>query len=112
MNDRTPHYVDNPDDSQHMKHHSKPGNGPRRPYTVRLAAGGVGRPRTVRARDFAEASQRVRRYIEQHDVGSSNWAGGDVRDHTGALVARVSYNGRVWPPEQWHPGLKPVWEPS
>lgn len=96
---------------------------PRRPYTVRLAA--VGNPdmrqgrtlpgvraQTVRARDFAEASERCRAYIAEHDLGAGNWSGGDVRDHTGALVARVSYNGRVWPPEEWRPGLETLWEPS
>ena len=95
----------------------------RRPYTVRLAA--VGNPdfrqgrtlpgvraRTVRARDFAEASARCRAYIGEHDLGGGNWSGGQVRDHTGALVAQVGYNGRVWGPQEWQPGATPLWEPS
>jgi hypothetical protein len=86
----------------------------RRPYTVRLAAFDAPwvRARTVRARDFAEASVLCRTYITENDLGASDWAGGDVRDHTGARVARVSYNGRVWPPGDWQPGIAPLWEAS
>jgi len=92
----------------------------RKPYVVRLAARGNPdfrqgstlpgvRARQVRAADFAEASQHCRAYIAEHDLGGGNWAGGEVRDHTGALVARVSYNGKVWPPGPWAPEVKPLW---
>lgn len=79
-------------------------------YTVRLAADGL-RSREVSVRDFAEASGRCRGFIDEHGLGSSDWAGGDVRDSDGAVVARVSYNGRVWPPGDWQPGRTPLWEP-
>lgn len=47
-------------------------------------------------------------------MGSQEWYGsslrvGDVYDQ-GKLVARVSYNGRVWPPGPWRPGMKPLLE--
>lgn len=29
----------------------------------------------------------------------------------GAVVARVSYNGRVWPAVEWRPGLSPLYDP-
>jgi hypothetical protein len=92
----------------------------RKPYVVSLAARGNPdfgqaahlpgvRARKVRAADFGDASRACRDYIGEHDLGSGNWAGGDVRDHTGALVARVSYNGKVWPPGPWAPNLEPLW---
>lgn len=44
-----------------------------------------------------EASNVCRRYIADHGLGSGNWAGGEVRDMHGKVVARISYNGRIWP---------------
>jgi hypothetical protein len=45
-----------------------------------------------------EASSVVRAYIDEHDLGGGNWAGGEVRNATtGESVGRVSYNGRIWP---------------
>ncbi len=44
-----------------------------------------------------EASRACRRFIEEHELGGGNWAGGNVYDG-GKLVASVSYNGRVWLP--------------
>lgn len=54
---------------------------------------------TVRVSSLREASRKAREYIEQHDLGGGNWAGGDVLDESGQVVARVSYNGRVWQSE-------------
>ncbi len=44
----------------------------------------------------AEASEACRKFIEAHDLGASEWAGGTVKQGC-VLVARISYNGRVWP---------------
>lgn len=50
---------------------------------------------------IAEASERCRRYIGLHGLGGGNWTGGEVLDATnGALVARISYNGRCWLPSK------------
>ena len=46
------------------------------------------------------AGQACRAYIERHGLGSSQWIGGWVRDGAGAIVAHVSYNGRVWFPNE------------
>lgn len=47
--------------------------------------------------DFVEASQVCRDYIVRWTLGGGNWTGGGVSSvKTGELVARVSYNGRVW----------------
>lgn len=46
---------------------------------------------------LAEASAACRAYICETELGAGNWAGGQVRDaQTREVVARVSYNGRVW----------------
>lgn len=41
------------------------------------------------------AAALCRAYIETFDLGGGNWTGGQVRDASGAIVARVSYNGRI-----------------
>lgn len=56
-----------------------------------------------------EASRACRAYVEEYGLGGGNWAGGEVIDHSsGKTVARVSYNGRVWPPGKWHAGMTPL----
>jgi hypothetical protein len=49
--------------------------------------------------DLEEASRACRAYVEYLNLGGGNWSGGLVVDAKGKAVARVSYNGRVWPPE-------------
>lgn len=62
--------------------------------------GSVSLPLTYEHVDtLQEASAAVRRYLDTNDLGSGNWTGGDVTDETGAVVARVSYNGRLWNPD-------------
>lgn len=51
--------------------------------------------RWVRVRSLAEASERVRSFITEFNLGSGNWIGGQVRQ-SGRSVARISYNGRIW----------------
>lgn len=89
--------------------------------TVKLSARGnpdFGQPRsigvstrTVEVADFAAASAACMEYIRAHDLGGGNWTGGEVRDG-GKVVARVSYNGRVWGPGKWKVGDKPIWPVS
>jgi len=43
-----------------------------------------------------EASDKCSEYITEWDLGGGNWAGGDVYDVDGKIIAHVSYNGRVW----------------
>jgi hypothetical protein len=47
-----------------------------------------------------EASRACRAYIREHDLTMHNWSGGKVTQN-GRVVARVTYNGRVWTPEPW-----------
>ena len=57
---------------------------------------GVAR-KVVEVRSLGQASEACLAWIEDNDLGAGNWTGGTVRDASGALVARVSYNGKVWP---------------
>jgi hypothetical protein len=56
-------------------------------------------PRTQPVASLADASATCRRYIEHHQLGGGNWTGGLVLDGESRIVARVSYNGRVWSPD-------------
>lgn len=60
----------------------------------------------VKVPDYATASKMVLDFIEAHDLGGGNWSGGDINCR-GCIVARVSYNGRVWAkdgPNDWGQG--------
>lgn len=50
----------------------------------------------VPVNSLGEASSMARQYIAEHDLGGGNWSGGAVKNKQGKVVARVSYNGRVW----------------
>ena len=58
---------------------------------------------------FEEASSDVTGYINTYNLGSGNFAGGQLFNKDGDLVAQVSYNGRVWPPGEWTVDTKPLW---
>ncbi len=60
---------------------------------------GTGGTVWVQVRTLREAVKVCRDYIAAHELGGGNWTGGDVLDETTReVVARVSYNGRVWQP--------------
>jgi hypothetical protein len=81
---------------------------------------GLGKAKAlVAVADFAEASRVYRRLCEENMArtgkGASAMPEGLVYDTTGAaprLVARVSWNGRVWSPKPWAPGDEPLYDPS
>jgi hypothetical protein len=61
--------------------------------TVRLMAG------VVEVDSIEAAAKAVRAEIRARDVGASEWyrpGRGVVKGARGALVARISYNGRIW----------------
>ncbi len=67
------------------------------PQSLRVCTGG----QWIGVATLADASAAVRADIERRGIGASEWYGGDagrVHDTCGVLVARVSYNGRVWDP--------------
>lgn len=62
--------------------------------------------------DLRAASEYCRGAIDGAGLGGGNWTGGTIRDRkTKAIVGRVSYNGRVWPPGPWHKDMVPLYEP-
>ncbi len=48
-------------------------------------------------RTLKQASEVCSTFIDDNLLGGGNWSGGQVRSK-GKLVARVSYNGKVWLP--------------
>ena len=50
----------------------------------------------IEVKNFAQASAICRAYIAKFDLGGGNWTGGMIREGE-RVVAKVSYNGRVWP---------------
>ena len=57
---------------------------------------------------LADASARYQRFRGLKSV--DHVPEGLVQDDAGQVVAKVSYNGRVWPPGAWHAGLAPILE--
>ena len=51
---------------------------------------------TVKSLD--EASVECRKYIERNELGSGNWAGGDVLEDN-KRIAQIGYNGRIIDPK-------------
>jgi hypothetical protein len=46
------------------------------------------------------ASKACMDFIQQHELGGGNWAGGAVM-RGDQLLARIAYNGRAWAPGMW-----------
>lgn len=69
------------------------------------------RNNTYTTTSMLEASMACQSYIATNSLGAGNWSGGDIYQN-GKIVARVSYNGRVWhvsnPPEVQAPRPKSV----
>lgn len=62
-------------------------------------------------KDFAEASTIYSNQRDRSGLGASAYADGFVlADDQKTTLARISYNGRVWPPEPWTPDQKPLWD--
>jgi hypothetical protein len=56
-----------------------------------------------------EASRVYGRTRQRLGLGSRDMAEGRVSE-CGVPVARISYNGRIWPPGEWVEGMKPLQE--
>ena len=66
-------------------------------------------PSLAKVGSLEEAPRACRRFIEDHDLGSGNCHDGEVLDDaTGERVAMVSYNGRLWTPENDWRKRKPI----
>lgn len=69
----------------------------------------IGRVR-YQVESIDQASEMFCRARDESDLGSRETPDGRVVTADGKPVARISYNGRVWPPEKWTPGMKPLLE--
>ena len=88
------------------------------PSATRLALGFGGRRHLLVVQDLAEASRIYREVccarLDSTGQGATGMPEGRVYDTTGAkpkVVARVSWNGRVWPNKTWKPGVEPLFDP-
>lgn len=67
--------------------------------------------RYVPVKTLREAQEACMDFRDENGLGGGNWGtecGKVYRD--GAEVARISYNGRVWPPGEWKPGRQEITE--
>lgn len=60
--------------------------------------------------DFAQASEMFCRARDESGFGASKVPQVFIVDDAGECVAKISYNGRVWPPEEWQPGQQPLFD--
>lgn len=67
-------------------------------------------PAEVPVANLAEASAAAQAYIKAFDLGGGNFPHAKVYNAAGVEVARVSYNGRVWPPGPFRSDMKPLAE--
>jgi hypothetical protein len=56
-----------------------------------------------------DAAAKCRWFIEYYELGGGNWTGGEVTNEAGEIIARISYNGRIWDPRPW-PECKEITE--
>ena len=75
------------------------GRNPDIPGGYRVEPVDSGRPRKVHVDSLQEASRAVREYIKRNGLGAGNGCEWLVIDESNTKVAIVSYNGRVWSPE-------------
>jgi hypothetical protein len=48
-----------------------------------------------------EAVSLCSRFIDNNNLGASNWCGGLIVNENFKFIATVSYNGKVWDNEDW-----------
>ena len=58
---------------------------------------------------YQQASEAYRAMIDKTGVGASRAPRADIVDRDGNIVARISYNGRIWA-LGWQPGTKPIYD--
>jgi hypothetical protein len=70
----------------------------------------IGNRASIEVASFQEASQIYAQYRNASLEGASTFPDGTILDGT-RTVARVSYNGKIWPPRKWVPGQTPLFNP-
>lgn len=62
--------------------------------------------------DCAQISAAYRASIESLGLGASQTPQCEILDASGAIVGRVSYNGRIWLGADWQSGDRPLYDPA
>lgn len=68
-------------------------------------------PGTCWLHGFTSLEDCQRAYVEARNasgLGASQFGYGEVYDESGQHLARISYNGRLWPPLPWTPDMRPL----
>lgn len=65
-------------------------------------------PQFFHADDLAGVRAAWSAFCAQIDIGASAMAGNGPVLHGNKLIGWMSYNGKVWPRRDWHPGDVPV----
>ncbi|WP_299553657.1 hypothetical protein [uncultured Tateyamaria sp.] len=87
------------------------------PYSVKYqiyAGRDHAAPGTHWIRDLASLEDCQRAYIDAREasaLGASQFGDGEIYDREKLHAARLSYNGRLWPPVPWSADLEPLAEP-
>lgn len=67
----------------------------------------IGRKR-YEVRSLERASEMYCEARDASGLGASDVPEAKVVNESGKSIARISYNGRVWPSQPWHPGQEPI----
>jgi hypothetical protein len=70
----------------------------------------IGNRATFKIASFEEASRIYAHCRDASLEGTSTFPDGVILDGT-RIIARVSYNAKVWPPKRWTPGQIPLFNP-
>lgn len=70
----------------------------------------IGSRASIEVSSFEDASQLYAQYRDASLEGASTFPDGTVLDGN-RIIARVSYNAKVWPPTRWAPGQTPLFDP-
>jgi hypothetical protein len=60
--------------------------------------------------DFAAASALFCKTRDAFGKGASKTPKARIVNASGEPVARISYNGRIWPDAEWFDGMKPLFD--
>ena len=55
------------------------------------------KPRFVNCRSFEHASQICEKFIKDNALIAADFLGGQIINSKKRQIARISYNGRIWP---------------
>jgi hypothetical protein len=70
----------------------------------------IGNRASFKVDSFEEASRVYAHYRDASLEGASTFPDGTIL-HGTRILARVSYNAKVWPPEKWSDGQIPLFNP-